>query len=172
MEERLHTIFGFSKDFCSSGLRIGCLYTRNQMLLKAQDNIGYFCGVSGHTAYVMTKVLEDTAFVQKFISKNHKRLRSSYQKLSEKLTKAQIDFVPANAGMFVWIDMRKYLREKTFEAERVLWTGLAQDAKVLFTPGQDCHALEPGYFRICFAWMPEQALSLAIDRVKKYVDNI
>ena len=171
VEERLHVIFGFSKDFCSSGLRIGCLYTRNQSLLKVQDNVGYFCGVSNHTGYIMTKVLEDTGFIQKFISKNHKRLANSYDKLRDKLTEAELEFVPANAGMFVWVNLQKYLKEKTFEAERILWTGLAQDAKVLFTPGQDCHAKEPGFFRVCFAWMPEQALLLAIDRVKRYLDK-
>ena len=78
----------------------------------------------------MTKVLEDTGFIQKFISKNHKRLANSYEKLSERLTEAGIDFLPANAGMFVWVNLQKYLKEKTFEAERSLWTGLAQDAKV------------------------------------------
>ena len=42
--QRLHTIFGFSKDFCASGLRVGCIHTKNRRLLMAMDNVGYFCG--------------------------------------------------------------------------------------------------------------------------------
>ena len=89
--------------------------------------------------------------------------------LVSKLRGARIPFLPADAGMFVWIDLRSHLKEATFEGEKALWTGLAMDAKVLFTPGKDCHAREPGFFRVCFAWVPEQALSLAIDRVAAYL---
>ena len=171
IEQRLHTIFGFSKDFCASGLRIGVLYSKNQKLLTAIDNIGYFCGVSGHTQCLMTDILRDQKFVHKFLKKNNKNLRKSYERISSLLEKNGIGFVPADAGMFVWIDCRKYLKKKTWEGEMELWTGLAQDAKVLFTPGKDCHAREPGYFRICFAWMPEEALTEAMERVVKFIEN-
>jgi aspartate/methionine/tyrosine aminotransferase len=38
----VHVVFGFSKDFAASGLRVGCLYSRNKQLLSALDNLGYF----------------------------------------------------------------------------------------------------------------------------------
>ncbi|QDZ24643.1 1-aminocyclopropane-1-carboxylate synthase [Chloropicon primus] len=169
IEERVHTIFGFSKDFCASGLRIGCLHTKNLRLLAAIDNVGYFGGVSGHTAHIMTEVLEDKSFVKKFVQKNQENLRKSYNTLVSKLKEADIGFLPAGAGMFLWIDLRKYLSERSWEAEKTLWTGLAKDAKVLFTPGKDCHAKAPGFFRVCFAWVPEQALVIAVDRIVRHL---
>ncbi len=131
----------------------------------------YFCGVSGHTGYLLAQVLEDASFVKKFLAKNHANLRKSYQTLTKHLREAGIDYLPADAGMFCWIDMQKHLKERSFQGEMALWEGLARDAKVLFTPGKDCHAREPGFFRICFAWMPEQALKLAVDRVKRYIEK-
>jgi len=38
--------------------------------------------------------------------------------------------------------------------------------QVILTPGKDCHAAEPGFFRLCFAWMPPKALPEAVRRIK------
>lgn len=38
----VHVLFGASKDFCGSGLRIGALWSRNAALNTALDNLGYF----------------------------------------------------------------------------------------------------------------------------------
>ena len=49
--ERLHIMWGVSKDFCASGLRLGCLWTQNKAILKAMGNLSYFCAVrltTGH----------------------------------------------------------------------------------------------------------------------------
>ena len=69
-------------------------------------------GVSGHTAHLMTQALEDASFVRRFLQKNQRNLRSSYNVLESKLKAAGIPFLPASAGMFCWIDMRKFLRER------------------------------------------------------------
>lgn len=169
VEQRVHTIFGFSKDFCASGLRIGALHSKNARLLKSIENIGYFCGVSGHTGECMKQVLEDQRWVTKFVTKNKRNLRKSYLALSTQLDHVGLRYLPANAGMFVWLDLRKYLKEATWDGEKELWTALAEDCKVLFTPGRDCHARDPGFFRICFAWVPEQALGVALQRVAAYL---
>lgn len=38
--------------------------------------------------------------------------------------------------------------------------------QVILTPGKDCHAAEPGFFRLCFAWMPPKALPEAVRRIR------
>lgn len=38
--------------------------------------------------------------------------------------------------------------------------------KVIITPGKDCRAAEPGFFRLCFAWVPPKALPEAVRRIK------
>ena len=37
-----HTIYGFSKDWGISGLRVGVLHTRNPEMHDAMEGVGYF----------------------------------------------------------------------------------------------------------------------------------
>ena len=46
VRDYVHTVFGFSKDFCCSGLRIGCLHTENKALITAWN--GKFKGKAKH----------------------------------------------------------------------------------------------------------------------------
>lgn len=65
---------------------------------------------------------------------------------------------------------RKWLPEKKdWEAERKFWQRVCDDCKIILTPGHDCHAAEPGHFRLCFAWMPPVALKEAVQRLRKRV---
>ena len=42
----VHVVYGLSKDFGVSGVRVGCIASRNTDLLRAfRDNLGYFCTV-------------------------------------------------------------------------------------------------------------------------------
>ena len=67
--------------------------------------------------------------------------------------------------MFVWVNLRAWLPEDSWEGERQLWGQVCDGAKVILTPGESCHAAQPGYFRLCFAWVPPEALSAAVDRL-------
>jgi 1-aminocyclopropane-1-carboxylate synthase len=68
--------------------------------------------------------------------------------------------------MFVWLDLRAHLGPAAeWEAERRLWRRLHDRCRVLLTPGEDCHAREPGFFRLCFAWMPPEALGVCVARM-------
>ena len=59
----LWQVFGFSKDFCMSGFRVGCVYTRNATLLQAMSNVAYFPAASNLTQHALTALLEDTQFI-------------------------------------------------------------------------------------------------------------
>ncbi|EFN53200.1 hypothetical protein CHLNCDRAFT_137035 [Chlorella variabilis] len=166
----VHLLYGLSKDFCASGLRVGALYTRNKRLQQALDPISVFTGVSGHTQWAVAQLLDDQEWVSGFLQQNQKLLRESYDVLAEALEEEKIPYVPAVAGMFVWIDLRKWLPEKKdWEAERKFWQRVCDDCKIILTPGHDCHAAEPGHFRLCFAWMPPVALKEAVQRLRKRV---
>lgn len=60
----------------------------------------------------------------------------------------------------------KWLAEPTWEAEAEFWRTVCERCKVILTPGHDCHAAEPGFFRLCFAWMQPKALPEAVRRIK------
>jgi DNA-binding transcriptional MocR family regulator len=114
----------------------------------------------------MAQLLQDRAFVASFLEENRRRLGRSYGMLTSALTKAGIPFTPAVAAMFVWVDLRHLLAEPTSDAEWALWNTMVDDFKLLLTPGVTCHATEPGFFRMCYAWCPAEALPVAVARLQ------
>lgn len=43
--------------------------------------------------------------------------------------------MPADSTMMMWLDLRKFLTEPTWEGERALWHRLADEQHVILTPG-------------------------------------
>lgn len=169
--DRTHIIWGFSKDFCVSGFRVGVLYSQNEQLNKALDNAAIFTGVSHQTQDMLAMLLEDEAFIEGFLAENRAALAKSAAILEENLTKLQIPFLAPTAGMFMWVDLRSLLPAPTKEAEAKLVKDLFDVAGLVFTPGQSQHASEPGLFRICFAYVTVEALEVAIGRLSHFVES-
>ena len=78
----VHIIFGLSKDWCASGLRVGCLWTLNSRVYAALQNISYFSAVSGLVQHMVAEVLEDIPFVDTYLKENLSRLKASYDVLA------------------------------------------------------------------------------------------
>lgn len=166
VDNYVHMVYGLSKDWCASGLRVGMLYSRNTRLQKALDNISAFPSVSNFLQWGLIQMLGDQEWAADFLQRNQRSLEASYDALTGALEAEGIPFTPAVSGMFVWVDLRRWLAEPTWEAEEEFWRNVCDRCKVILTPGKDCHAAEPGFFRLCFAWMPPKALPEAVRRIK------
>lgn len=167
----VHHLYGLSKDWCASGLRIGCLYSENRYLQEALNSLAPMSGVSNYQQYIVADVLSDVQWTRQFIAHNSKELRLSYETLTKGLDGLGIQYVPAQAGIFIWVNLRKFLTEDSWEGEKRLWDKICTSCKVILTPGESCHALEPGYFRICFAWIPPDALQMMLVRLKNLFET-
>jgi len=44
-----------------------------------------------------------------------------------------------------------------------------EEARILFTPGEACHAAAPGFYRCCFAWVPQEAVVEGFTRLARWV---
>ena len=99
----VHMVWGLSKDFAASGLRVGVLYSQNEMFMQAllASNISIFSCVSGPIQYVVSELLTDDAFIDHFLEESRDRLRRSYEICVLKLEEMVVPFVPADAGLFV-----------------------------------------------------------------------
>jgi 1-aminocyclopropane-1-carboxylate synthase len=166
---RVHIVLGFSKDFAASGLRVGVLWTRNAELHKAWSNLGYFCACSSHTQHALANILDDEAFIDAFMAERQKRLRAAHDAIAASLNAAGVKFAATGAGMFVWLDLRDALpADATADDERRLWKELYDRPDgVLFTPGADCAAPAPGFFRACFAAADPRSLPYVAGRLKE-----
>lgn len=67
---------------------------------------------------------------------------------------------------------RRWLQEPTWEGEAALWKGVCDSCRVILTPGKPCHAPAPGFFRLCFAWVPRQALADAVGRLGAHLRTL
>jgi len=167
----VHVIYGFSKDFCINGFRVGVFYTENEELLNAMSICAFYASVSHDTQQLLTNMLLDRQWTENYLQLNKKRLKHAYDYLVELLTINKLDFVPFSGCFFVWLDLRKFLSSPTGKAEDELENLLFYKAKVKILKGQYYHCSEPGYFRISIA-TSDGDLKLMVDRmVKVLYDN-
>lgn len=164
-EDDLHLVWAFSKDFAMSGLRCGVITTTNEQVRGAISELAYWSAVSGDTQHLLHTMLEDTVWIDKYLSKLRSRLGESYSQVTTALTEADIPFYPADAGLFVLCDLREFLPEQTWAAEHTLWRRMVDEVNVNLTPGSACRISEPGFFRVCFAQEPADIAVAAIRRI-------
>ncbi len=167
----LHMIYGFSKDFGISGMRIGIVYSKNEEFLKAYNNLAAPHMVSNLTQWIVQEVLSDKNFLKRYIKKNIESLTQSYVTVTKTLDKIKIPYAPSRGSLFVWMDLSEFLSENTEEAEQVLWRALYDEQGVLLTPGTGFGHTKRGQFRLVHSFLKENALKEAVKRIKKFVEN-
>jgi aspartate/methionine/tyrosine aminotransferase len=167
----VHMVWAVSKDFGGSGLRYGLLYTQNELLLTALQSASTFSCVSGPIQYLVSELLTDDAYVENLLDESRDRLVQSYTICTRKIEEMVLPFIPAEAGMFIYVDFSSILPSKTFEWEQKLSELLFQ-IRVVLTPGESQRDSSPGMFRICYAFVKEEALEVALERMSRLVSKI
>ncbi|WP_035848762.1 aminotransferase class I/II-fold pyridoxal phosphate-dependent enzyme [Kitasatospora azatica] len=146
---RVHTVWGFAKDFGLPGFKAGVLHTTDPEVRAAARALAYFAPVSTGTQAVLTQLLADPDRTAGFLAENRRRLAASCAATVEQLARHGIGHVPAEAGCSLWIDLRDRLPEPGFVGERQLWRTIADRLRVNILPGEAFHSPEPGWFRLC-----------------------
>ncbi|KAM9352489.1 1-aminocyclopropane-1-carboxylate synthase-like protein 1 [Symphorus nematophorus] len=164
--QRTHVMWGVSKDFAMAGIRIGTLYTENRDLVEALAQLGSFHGVSGTTQHQVAQLLQDREWISEtFLPENRRRLRAAHSYLTGELRSLGVPFLDRPAALYVWADLRKYLRESSFEEELSMWRCFLRH-KVVLSCGQAFSCSTPGWFRIVFANEQHQ-LQLGLKRIRE-----
>jgi aspartate/methionine/tyrosine aminotransferase len=169
--DRVHVVWAFSKDFGASGLRCGVLVSESAAVISAVDQLAYWSACSGHTQYLLSSFVADTAAVDAYVADMQRDLAETHEAVVHALTRVGIPHIPATAGFFVLCDLRAFLDAPTVDAERRLWRRLLDQANVNLTPGDACRIAEPGFFRLCFAGVELPAVLVAIERIGRCLDS-
>ncbi|KAL8917278.1 MAG: hypothetical protein Q9208_008054 [Pyrenodesmia sp. 3 TL-2023] len=108
---RLHILYGMSKDFSSNGLRCGVLLTQaNAPLIKTLKTVSIFSWPTSITEHYWTTLLTDRPFLSYYFAENSARLAAGYARLTAFLRQNRIEWIEgSNAGFFVWADFTRYL---------------------------------------------------------------
>jgi len=168
----LHLWYALSKDLGISGFRVGAVYSLNEPFLKAYDNLNAPHLVSNHTQWMLSEVLSDHAFMEKYITHNQQALTESYALVVKHLRKLKIPYVPSRGSLFVWADFSEFLKNPTLKAETKFWEKLYQNTGVLLTPGEGFGHSKKGLFRIVFPCFGVAELGVAMGRIETYIKKL
>ncbi|BBN13559.1 protein MpACS [Marchantia polymorpha subsp. ruderalis] len=169
---RVHIIYGLSKVLGIPGFRVGLLYSWNSLVLDAAKKLTRFSSVPTLTQQILISLLSDTHFLRLFLSENLKRLQQRWRLVSHGLQEAGLEFVNCTAGFFCWVNIGKVASVQTKEQELELWSKLLHVEGLNVTPGSACQCSEPGWFRLCFAYVDDQTMSVALDRIKRFTASL
>ncbi|KAK6814574.1 Aminotransferase class I and II [Aspergillus parasiticus SU-1] len=159
----VHVVWGMSKDFGATGLRIGCLISQgNPAFLAAAEGISLFNFPSSLADRVATALLMNDEYVDNLVALNRHRLTDSYRYVTEFLRGHQIPFHESNAALFVWINLAAAVRSPCRSDDEILAKLRAK--KVYITSGQTYASEEAGWFRLVIAH-PREVLEEGLRRM-------
>ncbi|KAF8247843.1 putative 1-aminocyclopropane-1-carboxylate synthase [Wilcoxina mikolae CBS 423.85] len=166
-KSRIHVLYGMSKDFGSSGVRLGAIISRSSAVINAVlTGASYLSWVSSGADIMWSCILCDKAFVRRFVEKNQAKLGRCYKIVTGELQRHGIGFnTQGNAGVFVWVDLRYALGDADTERESEdALTERLIDGWVKLSPGRKFRTEEVGWYRLTFA-RPEEDLRIAVERI-------
>ncbi|XP_019168242.1 PREDICTED: 1-aminocyclopropane-1-carboxylate synthase 3-like [Ipomoea nil] len=111
-------------------------------------------------------------FTENYVEESGRRLKKRIETIVSWLDGFGIRCLEGNAGLFCWVDMRHLLSFNTFEAEMEIWMKILCDAGPNVSLGASFHCSEPGWFRVYFANMSEEALVAAMRRINAFVSSV
>ncbi|CAN1778276.1 1-aminocyclopropane-1-carboxylate synthase [Linum perenne] len=167
----IHLVYSLSKDMGFPGFRVGIIYSYNDVVVGCARKMSSFGLVSAQTQHLLGSMLADDEFVGEFIAANRRRLSERYRRFTAGLERVGIRCLRSGnaAGLFVWMDLRRMMKEQSVEAETALWKVVIDEVKLNVSPGTSFHCSEPGWFRVCFANMDDATMEVALARIRVFV---
>jgi 1-aminocyclopropane-1-carboxylate synthase 1/2/6 len=168
----IHVAYSLSKDMGLPGFRVGVIYSHNDMVVRCARRMSSFGLVSSQTQHLLARMLNDGDFTSKYLIENKTRLHKRHEDFTLGLEKSGIKCLQSTAGLFVWMDLRQFLKDNTKDAELELWHAIIDDVKLNVSPGSSFRCTEPGWFRVCFANMDEATMHVALKRIGDFADKV
>ncbi|KAK4363420.1 hypothetical protein RND71_018661 [Anisodus tanguticus] len=142
VRDRVHIIYGLSKDLSVPGFRLGVLYSFNENVVAASKKLTRFCSASAPTQSLLVAMLSDAGFIQDHMRTSRERLRKVFRLICD-----------------------------SEKGELELCEKLLNVAKINGTPGSACHCIDPGWFRCCFSMLAEEDIPVVMERICKVVEH-
>ncbi|KEP45535.1 1-aminocyclopropane-1-carboxylate synthase-like protein, partial [Rhizoctonia solani 123E] len=165
---RIHVVLGPTKDFGSSGLKLGSLVSQNNPdLLASVRRAVQAVPTSSATDALFTAVLGDVEFREWFLEENRNRLRVAFERVGDWCMFHKLPFVPASAGVFFIVDLEPVLPHAGTPYERaVKGFEKMRDTGVYLVPTSISEDPVGTRYRMTFT-LPPDTMTLALRRIEK-----
>jgi aspartate/methionine/tyrosine aminotransferase len=160
----VHVIYAMSKDFCANGTRVGALISpvADNQLMKSFRAVASFTRASQLAEHAWLNLLADAAYLETYFPFFQSRMTDAYEYTTSFLKANNIPYSPACVTSFVWLDLSRYLREDSQDAELELNWRMARGG-VWLAMGASFASEKNGNFRLTFA-TPREELKLGLER--------
>ena len=167
----IHVVYSLSKDIGFPGFRVGIVYSYNDEVVSCARKMSSFGLVSTQTQHLISAMLSDDVFVKRFLAESSRRLAKRHKVFTRRLAQVGINCLKSHAGLFLWMDLHRFLKEQTFEEEMKLWQVIIHQVKLNVSPGSSFHCPEPGWFRVCIANMDDHTIEVALTRIRSFASD-
>lgn len=150
----VHTVWSTSKDFGSSGIRVGCIVTQANYTLAVGSAIAANEQTSSLSAIALAGLL-GSPDLPRLLALSAARLAEAYTTVTGFLTTHGVEFVPATAGVFVFarlVPEAETWKDEAATVARLRERGVLMSAGRGFRGGER----EKGWVRIVFAVEPAE----------------
>ncbi|OOF91836.1 hypothetical protein ASPCADRAFT_518229 [Aspergillus carbonarius ITEM 5010] len=165
----VHVVWGLSKDFGSTGLRIGCLISPfNSVFLEAVEGISLYNFPSSVADQLASRLLLADGFTEQYISTNQHRLAESYEFATDFLQSHSIPYKDCNAAFFIWMNLGAAMKDATATDKEIL--AKLSGERVYIAPGTAYAGEEAGWFRMVFGH-PPHILEEGLNRLVRAIQS-
>ncbi|XP_033745647.1 1-aminocyclopropane-1-carboxylate synthase-like protein 1 [Pecten maximus] len=148
---RTHFLWGFSKDLSLSGFRCGMLHSKNTRLINYLRKVSMFCTIPAPAQIILNGIISDTEWLDTvYLPTYRRRLKEHLKFTLVGLEKLGIPIYRGTAGSYIWMNLTKYLPNKTSEEELKLFHKLLKGG-LYICPGKEMFSPSPGWFRLTFS---------------------
>ena len=168
----LHHIYGMSKDFAMSGLRVGVFHSLNTLAIQAIANANIPHMVSNLTQWALGEMFADEAFIDEYIRDHRASLKMNRDVVVQGLDDQNIPYVDGTGSLFIWADFCRFLKNNTPEGEKQLWRNIYHNTGVLLTPGVGFGHNSFGWFRIVYTSVDRDSLIVAMSRIADFLQSL
>jgi aspartate/methionine/tyrosine aminotransferase len=167
--ERVHHLYGLSKDWCMAGVHVGIFWTRNKRLFEdVRDGLSHY-RLSSCTNAVLTRIFGDKKLRNEMIDAHRNRLAKSEDIIVAKLTESGFSLVQSNNSLFVNIQIPECDSE---DKEINYWKQMLTKYGVHILPGIAGFRMDNvSWFRLCFSH-PVEYIVEGVERLAKGVNKI
>ncbi|KIW49566.1 hypothetical protein PV05_11234 [Exophiala xenobiotica] len=160
----VHVIYAMSKDFCANGTRIGALISPfNPQLMRSFRSVASFTRASQLAEHAWLNLLTDKAWLDWYFPLFQSRMTDSYEYTASFLRDHNIPYNPASVTSFIWLDLSRWIKEDSQDAELELNWRMAKGG-VWLAMGASFGSEKNGNFRLTFA-SPREELKLGLERL-------